>query len=858
MDISNYLLGIANNITNKTQKKSISGTTVGQSFVDLATLTKTAIDALPTTTNVNLKANISDLTQIKLLSLSNFISGGTVYNDITLSGKTVGIDYIVKKQAVGGFNHTLSATTEVSNISTGGFRLASGATSTDSFEIFGTLGTLSNYISQSQFAGVLGTPVLVNYSKDFTSLINTANNLHIYATNTPLTSSGYLSSLRINAATGTSVNVFAYNIALGTGSTIIPTLLYSYPAFTVFATATTISFTDNFLIPSGSVIAVKTTGNYYFANNASGNFDITNNTTTITNVAYDYIVNSNVINGISQRITALEDSGSYTKSQIDVILGIPVLANYSKDFSVLNSFTTGNGFIYAANTPLTSSGYLTSVRVNASPGSQVSVFAYNIIPGTGSTILSTLLHSYTPFTIATSAVTQTINDNFIVPSGSVIAVTYSGGFYFANTATGYFNITNSATTITNTAFDYVINTNTNIGIENNVASNSTSISGLTNRVTALETGALKIGLKPTILYRNTGSALSGITSTGWTTVSGGVSPTVTGATNNLWLQKEYHINPRNLNIETTLSSDSVFVIETAPINYYTNNGLFVIDVPNKNLIVYDKASDGTLTQEAISAITFNFVSGRKYAIQVSLVDWSNIFSIEDTVNGQSFSMTYTNTTSLAVVSLNQMESYKFYLNKGIASGVTLSLMNVGTKYKPLVLLMGDSITQGLLFNASDFNSRYPILLRNALNGNVIISARGGATIVDVNNTLITEAPFIKPDYIMLTIGTNASFSSSVLTSTINTIISLGAVPIVNHVPNRTDGSHIATNATIDSVCQSTGAIRGALFDVATSINNDPTQSYIVANYFGDGVHPNALGHQAMFARFAIDLPFLFS
>ena len=140
MDISNYLLGIANNITNRTQKKSISGATVGQSFVDLANLTKSAVEALPTKT---------DLVQVQLLSLANMISGGTVYNNSLLAAKTVGVDYIVKKQSAGGFNHTLSATTEISNISTGGFRLVSGITASDSLEVWGTLGTLTNYVSNN-------------------------------------------------------------------------------------------------------------------------------------------------------------------------------------------------------------------------------------------------------------------------------------------------------------------------------------------------------------------------------------------------------------------------------------------------------------------------------------------------------------------------------------------------------------------------------------------------------------------------------------------------------------------------------------------------------------------------------------
>jgi hypothetical protein len=96
-----------------------------------------------------------------------------------------------------------------------------------------------------------------------------------------------------------------------------------------------------------------------------------------------------------------------------------------------------------------------------------------------------------------------------------------------------------------------------------------------------------------------------------------------------------------------------------------------------------------------------------------------------------------------------------------------------------------------------------------------------------------------------------------LTTAVNNIIATGAQVIINHIPNRGDNQvHLTVNPIIDAVCEATGAIRGALFDVATSIGNDPNNGPIVADYFDVNVHPNVAGHAEMYKRFAVDVPFL--
>ena len=80
---------------------------------------------------------------------------------------------------------------------------------------------------------------------------------------------------------------------------------------------------------------------------------------------------------------------------------------------------------------------------------------------------------------------------------------------------------------------------------------------------------------------------------------------------------------------------------------------------------------------------------------------------------------------------------------------------------------------------------------------------------------------------------------------------MGATPILNHVSQTSDSQANNINAMIDEFSRYVGCE----FDIATSLNNDINQYYNPTLY-GDTVHPNKQGHEKMFDRFKIDVPYL--
>ena len=121
---------------------------------------------------------------------------------------------------------------------------------------------------------------------------------------------------------------------------------------------------------------------------------------------------------------------------------------------------------------------------------------------------------------------------------------------------------------------------------------------------------------------------------------------------------------------------------------------------------------------------------------------------------------------------------------------------------------------------------------------------------------------MKPNYVMVTIGTNGGGSYAQYKSVIEYIITLGLTPILNTLPIRADGGTdenvsyvVSANQNIMQIWKDYN-IHGARFDLATSLNNNGHT--INADMFAsDKIHPNDNGHAAMAARVMLDCPELF-
>lgn len=533
----------------------------------------------------------------------------------------------------------------------------------------------------------------------------------------------------------------------------------------------------------------------------------------------------------------------YTKNEIESITGLESLVSYPILFSAFGS-VGGNNNIYINDLAVSTRGRVKTLRVKAPIGTIITPYAYQI-QGTEGSYTFTLLHTYSNILTSTLEQSIAITDDYIIEAGMYVGVKSTSGFYYTGSGKSY-QVGQASSNGLTLGFDFVINKNTSIGINDNINLINASITSL-NSATKSE---------PCILYKNKFNSLTDFInqSTAWTATSGNATPTALGSEtlNYLWLRKRYHADELILTLKVKLYSDTIFAIQAQGIDYSQGSGFYKINVAANKISIH--SSDGTELQNSTISIT----SGRTYIVLLQRNGWITTFTLIDSLTGLSVTNTYG--TALTYLDSEPMmrDSFKFFQQAG-STFASISDLIISSKSKPLIWLGGDSIAAGNYFSTSTFAYRYSVLLKTYFGGNVIVSAQGGSRLEnDIVETVETEVAIMKPVYTMLSIGTNNGISVAALTTCVNRIITLGSIPIINHVPNRADGSHILTNQRIDEVCQATDAISGAKFDIATSIDNNPANSYIVNYYEDAGVHPNVAGNTAMFNRMKIDLPFLFN
>ena len=555
------------------------------------------------------------------------------------------------------------------------------------------------------------------------------------------------------------------------------------------------------------------------------------------------VAKANSIQDVNAVIAGLTVTGEEINEATNYVNGNAEITSYPINFTPLVS-SSGMNNIYMNNNPISSVGSLKSLRVKSDIGSTITAYVYTV-SGTSGSYSFTLLHTYEAKVTTAIEETLTYTDTYEIPIGAYIAVGNTSDFYFASNT--YASKRVGATTDQDVilAFDFVIEKQGDVSLD-------LKITDINNNINELK----KKKFNKSVLYKNPMTALSDFEQVNWSVVSGGLAPTVSTETSYLWLKKKYHLEDILYSFDIVLRTASIFVIEFESLTYPQGNGKFKINFATNKLEIYNDVS-GVETLVSNTTISFALVDNTKYTIQIKKQNGVNLeIKIIDIATGNSSMCSYiANATSLTTQN-RMMDSIKFYQQSGSSFNVVSNLLITSVK-NPLVYLGGDSISEGVYFDEFNYSSRYGILLKNALDGNLIVSARGGATLAEIAERVTTEIQFVKPEFVMLTIGTNGGIIEANLISLVSSIEALGSKVIINHVPNMVDASHIATNNTIDNVCKTTNAILGAKFDIATSIAGNPANSYIAANYFDAGVHPNAIGQIAMYNRFEIDCPYLF-
>ena len=545
------------------------------------------------------------------------------------------------------------------------------------------------------------------------------------------------------------------------------------------------------------------------------------------------------------KANSITSSASEIDSAITKVINTRVDTSYPVDFTTLTSSGVA-GSTYFNNVPLVKEGVLKELRIKTYINTTLKLYAYSITNNGSGVYTFTKLHEFGTFIADSTEFTIEITDDYIIPTGSFIGVYSDSNFYHKVQSNSSFRLGASAIQNAIMAFDFNIQTGT-AEIPDNIDTL------LRYKKDILELQNAYITLKKTNLFQTNFTDLSAFTSVNWTASGNKAKPSVLGINNYLWLNKRYHTDNISYDFQIKLYSDTVAVFQ-----FYSSialgYGKIRIDVPNNKLEITAYGGDGVIASRTLG---FSISSGEVYRVQLKRVDgWKIDFNLFDNRTTTITTASYGYNISSLNTENRMMDTIRFYQSAGL-NFIELSNFNITTSKNPLLALYGDSITEGIYFSTATYESRYPILLKNKLKGNIVISARSGATIDEVIEKMTTELPFIKPTYTMVTIGTNIGNTPAKLATLIGLIKANDSIPIINHIPNKSGGGHISVNAEIDTACNTNGAIIGALFDVATSIGNIPTNSYITSDYFDAGVHPNANGQINMYNRILIDCPYLF-
>lgn len=177
---------------------------------------------------------------------------------------------------------------------------------------------------------------------------------------------------------------------------------------------------------------------------------------------------------------------------------------------------------------------------------------------------------------------------------------------------------------------------------------------------------------------------------------------------------------------------------------------------------------------------------------------------------------------------------------------------------PHVAIWGDSYVENMGRNPA---CSYAYLLRDALDGDALLSGQGGATATQTSYRLAKEINACAPQYVILNVGVNDSFNVSVdtyktaLLRLIEMVKEKGAVPILVTVPNVPAG-----NSTTRAFCETANPWVRSLgydyIDIAYALSTGDGITGDSSKFVSDATHPNLAGGQAIFNYIKAFLPYL--
>jgi lysophospholipase L1-like esterase len=723
---------------------------------------------------------------------------------------------------------------------------------------------------------------------DFSPLTSSTSGNTNYYTNGKLGKPGLLRGIYVGLGV-TSINVVAAEIVNGVFS-----VKHSYGSFNLSNGYATIN-DSNFYLRQGQYIFVQQTGTFNFKS-ASGDFYqvnsdlVTNFKSAGVQIAFNVEISDAVFTGSLTKVQVDALSGSVSTNTQD-ITNIKSAISYKKpsgsavvdvdyDFSTFTSTSTSAD--YYSNGKLQHSGFLRSVSF-ATTMTQAHILAAKV-NSDNSTI--TITHDYGTFPIV-SGVATVNDDQYLLSTNEQILISQTGGslkYKFGGAGIELYSdksikaLNSSVIIAQKLTIDPPVDAYRDINsygqnlddLTASVNTNASDINDLKNKLT-------KSSFHKSVYTEDFSTVKSDWINSGWTIdtankqaypngVGGLIVNSTTGVTaltNYLRLNKQYNADKRIMSAKVILYADTVVNLHFVRTTDNSGEGesWYQIDVPNKKLTMYKTDTDTrgvslTLTSAQKNITEFNFVAGNKYMIEVEKDNWDFTLRLYDMLSANVSEVTVSGWDAG-----RQNNTYAFSLQSGTA--FKLTSFDVSIINNPSVIFYGDSITEGVGMSSIDptnnnrLENAWAYVLKDII-GNSINSGMGGDTSDGVIARLQSEAQFLNPKFVVVTIGTNGGTGTNTQAKyqqIINLCNSMGTTLILNHIPANYSGSVVGGNAiAVNQLIDSLGVKVGCKFDVATSINHDPSQGDDSSLFIGDNTHPNYLGAAEMIKRVYIDAP----
>ena len=346
--------------------------------------------------------------------------------------------------------------------------------------------------------------------------------------------------------------------------------------------------------------------------------------------------------------------------------------------------------------------------------------------------------------------------------------------------------------------------------------------------------------------------------TGWALSNGVFSNTGTGWDNRILINREYyHLRRKVIADFNSVANGIIYFGFLSNVNPRTvQQSLFSVNFANNTLNIHDVPNNNQISSvyESVSFVPSTY--GNKYRLEMTCPERGAVKIQLFDMTAYKVLATITKTFQFQIPQWGLMFEKPFIF--GSVAGFSVNCFQVLATYSPNIRLqiIGDSITQG--YYATSEPKSYPGLIANEIgDSKVVRSGRSGGNIDNVLDIVASETTVLKPEYVMVTIGTNGGNTLQKLTTLINNIVAAGSKPIINHIAVMSNGNNVAVNAMIDeAIAQNTNVVRCVRMDVATSKNYNVSDGYDAAISY-DGVHPNDIGHNRMYLQAKIDVPEIF-